>query len=303
MSYLCGLLGLSKQAYYKVDTNRIMESDLKEQMVLDYAKRIREVDGGIGLTKLWRMYAREHSKEWRMGRDHFVGLLREHGLSLRKRQHRVRTTDSRHGLPVYPNLVRELIVNAPNQVWVSDITYLEKGSGDEGNNPFYYLAMVTDLYTHEIVGWDLSRCLSKEGALRALDKAFRRLNGKEHSLIHHSDRGVQYASMEYVRRLRNKGIRISMNEKSDPKENAVAERVNGIIKNELLKGKELGSFEQVRELLSNAVRFYNQERPHMSCGMHTPLEAASMSGRLPKMWHSYREKAIEKAVCSDAAIS
>lgn len=281
-----------------------MAADLKEQVALDYARRVREDDGGIGLVKLWRMYVKEHSEGLRMGRDHFVRLMSDNGLCLRKRQRRIRTTDSRHGLPVYPNLTRELIVSAPNQVWVSDITYLERDDGvGEADNKFYYPAMITDLYTHEIVGWDLSRSLSKEGALRALDKALRRLNGKQQDLIHHSDRGVQYASMEYVKRLRAKGIQISMNEKSDPKENAVAERVNGIIKNELLKGKKLGSIEQAREVLGKAVRFYNQERPHMSCGMRTPLEAASMSGRLPKLWHSYREEAVEKANSGGATIS
>lgn len=293
MKFLCEVLGKSKQAYYKDDGNRVVQEGMKEQVIVDYVRKIRLKDAALGGAKLWRMYQRDQPEEMRLGRDHFKRVLRENGLCIRRRRRKPRTTNSRHGLPLYPNLVRDLIPTGPNQVWVSDITYLEKGSDDEGGK-FYYLALITDAYSHEIIGWDLSRTLNKEGALRALEKAFRRLNSQEQGLIHHSDRGLQYASLEYVKRLKKRGISISMTENGDPKENAVAERVNGIVKNELLKGKPLGTFEQVLEELNKAIRFYNQERPHMSCGMYTPMEAATMTGPLYKSWHSYREKAIEQ---------
>lgn len=269
--------------------------------MLDFARSVRVKDASIGCTKMWRMYQKMHTKDMQVGRDHFNRVLRENGMCIRRRCRKPRTTNSRHGLPLYPNLVRDLIPTRPNQVWVSDITYLEKGSDDE-EGKFYYLALITDAYSHEIIGWDLSRTLNKEGALRALEKAFRRLNGQERGLIHHSDRGLQYASLEYVKRLKKRGISVSMTENGDPKENAVAERVNGIVKNELLKGKPLGTFEQVLEELNKAIRFYNQERPHMSCGMYTPMEAATMTGPLSKSWHSYRDEAIEQNLAKENSL-
>lgn len=291
---LCEVIGYSKQAYYKhTDTGRALRKDCQERMALDYARQIREKDPGIGLVKLWKMYSGAYKGEAIMGRDQFVQILVNKGFALRKKSRKPRTTDSRHGLPLYPNLIRDLIVTRPNQVWVSDITYLDRGEDSEEGR-FCYLALITDMYTHEIVGWDVSRSLGKQGAIRALEKALKGRGEFNQGLIHHSDRGVQYASSEYVKRLRAKGICVSMTEKGDPKENAVAERANGIIKNELLKGKELSSFEQVVNKVEQAVNFYNRERPHMSCGMHTPQEAALMSGRLPKTWVSYRERAIDR---------
>lgn len=151
--------------------------------------------------------------------------MRLNELQIRNRSYRSRTTDSNHGLPVYPNLVRELIPSRPNQLWVSDITYWATGL-EEDERKFYYISLITDVYSHEIVGVDLSRTLSLDGLVRALDKALRRIR----KLIQHSDRGCQYASLKYVKKLKKTGIMISMTENGDPKENAIAERINGIKK-------------------------------------------------------------------------
>ena len=215
--------------------------------------------------------------------------MRANDLQVRNRNYRPRTTDSSHSFPVYPNLVRELIPSRPNQLWVSDITYWATGL-KEDEKKFYYISFITDAYSHEIIGVDLSRSLSLEGPVRALDKALRRLRKEKEPLIHHSDRGCQYASLRYVKKLRKAGIMISMTENGDPKENAIAERVNGIIKNEILGKRMAGNFEEALKSLNSAVAFYNTERPHMSCGMLTPFEAGQSSGNLGKKWRSYREE-------------
>lgn len=202
---------------------------MREKAALDFAKEVRQKAPGIGLVKLWYMYSREDRGELRIGRDKFVRFMRANELQVRNRNYRPRTTDSTHSFPVYRNLVRELIPSRPNQLWVSDITYWATGL-KEDEKKFYYISFITDAYSHEIIGVDLSRTLSLEGPVRALDKALRRLRKEKEPLIHHSDRGCQYASLKYVKKLKKAGIMISMTENGDPKENAIAERVNGIIK-------------------------------------------------------------------------
>ncbi|MBQ5507847.1 MAG: IS3 family transposase, partial [Prevotella sp.] len=215
-------------------------------------------------------------------------------LNVRKKRRRAKTTDSEHNLPLYPNLVKELIPIRPNQLWVSDITYMVIYlNAETGDYDFCYLSLVTDYYTKEIIGWCVGETLEAKFAIEALDMALKRLGSNPvHDLIHHSDRGVQYASYEYTGILKKNGIKISMTECGDPKDNAVAERVNGIIKNELLMGMAFFSIEEVRKALKVAIDFYNNERPHMSLDWKTPAEAALCIGELEKKWKSYREIAI-----------
>ena len=225
-------------------------------------------------------------------------IIDKYGLKVRRRRRRARTTDSSHDLPLYPNLVRELIPVRPNQLWVSDITYMAVcPNGQTDEYTFCYLSLVTDYYTKEIIGWCVGQTLETRFAVEALKMALDRLEGNPApDLIHHSDRGVQYASYAYTGILKANGIRISMTECGDPKDNAVAERVNGIVKNELLKDMSFGSIEEVRKALKVAVDFYNNERPHMSLDWKTPAEAALCTGELRKKWTSYREKAIKALV-------
>jgi len=269
-----------------------------EAFCVEYIKRIRQKDRGIGGGKLWKMYKKEFGDEHSVGYNRFYDIIERHNLKVRKKKRRAKTTDSDHNLPLYPNLVKELIPLRPNQLWVSDITYMVIYlNAQTGEYDFCYLSLVTDYYTKEIIGWRVGETLEAKFAIEALNMALERLDGKQAiDLIHHSDRGVQYASHDYTKLLKAHKIKISMTECGDPKENAVAERVNGIIKNELLMGMTFFSVEEVRKALKVAIDFYNNERPHMSLDWKTPAEAALCTGELEKKWVSYREKNIKSLV-------
>ncbi len=241
------------------------------------------------------MYKREFGEEHSVGYNRFYDIIERHNLKVRKKKRRAKTTDSDHDLPLYPNLAKELIPLRPNQLWVSDITYMAVClNAETGEYDFCYLSLVTDYYTKEIIGWCVGKTLEAKFAIEALNMALERLGGNPAiDLIHHSDRGVQYASYAYTDILKGNNIKISMTECGDPKENAVAERVNGIIKNELLMGLAFFSIEEVKRALKIAIDFYNNERPHMSLDWRTPAEAALCTGELQKKWVSYRENAIK----------
>ena len=293
----CELLGVSTQAYYK-HGNTDLRKLAEESFCVEFIKRVRQKDHGIGGGKLWKMYKREFGEEHSVGYNRFYDIIEKYNLKVRKKKRRVKTTDSGHGLPTYPNLVKELIPLRPNQLWVSDITYMVIYlNAQTGEYDFCYLSLVTDCYTKEIIGWCVGETLETKFAIEALNMALSRLNGNPaEGLIHHSDRGVQYASYDYTKLLKKHNIKISMTECGDPKDNAVAERVNGIIKNELLMGTSFFSIEEVRKALKVAIDFYNNERPHMSLDWKTPAEAALCTGELKKKWKSYRELAIKSLV-------
>ena len=269
-----------------------------ESFVVEFIHRIRQKDRGIGGGKLWQMYQREFGTEHSVGYNRFYDIIEKNNLKVRKKKRRTRTTDSNHGLPLYPNLVKELIPVRPNQLWVSDITYIVIYlNAQTGDYDFCYLSLVTDYYTKEIIGWCVGETLEAKFAIEALNMALSRLDKSlVYDLIHHSDRGVQYASYAYTDILRSNNIRISMTDCGDLKENAVAERVNGIIKNELLMGMSFFSIDEVRNAIKSAIDFYNNERPHMSLDWRTPAEAALCTGELQKKWVSYKEKAIKALV-------
>jgi putative transposase len=213
-----------------------------------------------------------------MGRDAFFDLLRENSLLVRKRRARKPRTTFASPWKRYPNLIRELVPTGANQVWVSDITYVRVGEG------FAYLSLITDAYSRKIVGYSLYRDLSARGCVAALRMALRG-NREREGLIHHSDRGLQYSSAAYMKVLGRK-IRISMTEKSDPLENAIAERVNGILKDELLE-KRFDSFNEAQKRIDEAVSVYNHLRPHLSIDMLTPAEAHTRTGSLKRHWKNY----------------
>lgn len=297
MTSQCELLGVSTQAYYKhgdTDLRKLAE----EAFCVEYIKRVRQKDHGIGGGKLWQMYKKEFGEDHSVGYNRFYDIIEKYDLKVRKKKRRAKTTDSDHNLPLYPNLVKELIPLRPNQLWVSDITYMVIYlNAQTGEYDFCYLSLVTDYYTKEIIGWCVGETLESKFAIEALNMALGRLSGIPASdLIHHSDRGVQYASYDYTNLLKKHHIKISMTECGDPKDNAVAERVNGIIKNELLMGMSFFSIEEVRKALKVAIDFYNNERPHMSLDWKTPAEAALCTGELEKKWKSYREFAIKSLV-------
>ena len=267
----------------------------EEAFCVEFIKRVRQKDRGIGGGKLWKMYKREFGDGHSVGYNRFYDIVEKYNLKVRKKKRRAKTTDSAHDQPLYPNLVKELIPLRPNQLWVSDITYMVVyRNAQTGEYDFCYLSLVTDYYTKEIIGWCVGETLEAKFAIEALNMALKRLGDNPvPDLIHHSDRGVQYASYDYTGILKKHGIKISMTECGDPKENAVAERVNGIIKNELLMGMSFFSIEEIRRALKVAIDFYNNERPHMSLDWKTPAEAALCTGELQKKWKSYREIAIK----------
>jgi putative transposase len=227
-----------------------------------------------------------------IGRDKLFDLLDEYGLLVRRRKRRrISTTDSNHPFRKYPNLVRELEVDGPNQLWVSDITYISL------KDRFCYLSLITDAYSRKIIGYCLHPTLRKEGPLAALRMA---LDGIEEAPqarpIHHSDRGLQYCCAEYIAVLESKGMGISMTEKGDPYENAIAERVNGILKTEFMMDKDFASFEQALSAAKSAIDIYNSQRPHASCGYLTPEQAHLRQGPMKAKWKPKKKTDKKKEV-------
>ena len=285
---------MTKQAYYKHDESKVLARAAREAFALEYIRRIRSKDPGMGGDKIWHMYRRDFTGNSPIGRDWFENIINKHNLKVRLKVRKPRTTDSTHGLPTYPNLVKDLIPTRPNQLWVSDITYITIWL-DAYHYAFCYLSLILDAYTEEIVGWSVGPTLDAQYPIQALEMALKRLDGQEHiDLIHHSDRGCQYASTRYVKLLKDNNIRISMTESGDPKDNAQAERINNTMKNELLKGIRFTCIKEVIDAVEQAVDFYNNERPHMSIDMMTPAMAAFCEGEIKKRWISYREKAIRE---------
>ena len=289
---LCRLFGVSKQAYYQYDEDVALAKAAREEFALQYIREIRKLDPGIGGVKLWYMYKSEFGCDYPIGRDRFCRILDENGLKLRLRIKRPRTTDSTHGLPTYPNLIKEYIPTAANQLWVSDMTYVVIMDNDFHYH-FCYLSLILDAYSEEIIGWSVGPTLETTYPIEALRMALQRIRGKDVRLIHHSDRGCQYASREYINILKANGIQISMTESGDPKDNAQAERINNTMKNELLKGKVFRSINEVIAAVAVAVDFYNNRRPHMSIGMMTPAMAAESTGDRDMKWKSWRFEAIK----------
>ena len=290
MGLLCRLFGKSWQAYYQ-HRDTMAERRMREEIVLQYIREVRQLDPGISGEKIHFMYKRQFGKDYKymVGRDKMEEIIARNNLYVRVRHKRPRTTDSTHGLPTFPNLIKELIPERKNQVWVTDITYIPIWISDY-EYIFCYLSMITDYYTKEIIGWYVGETMEAWCSVECLMMALEQLVGLDAvDLIHHSDRGVQYVSAAYTSVLIEAGVKISMTECGDPKENAVAERQNNTIKNEFLKDIRFHSMEEVREAVRKAIEFYNNERPHMSLNNMTPRQAASYKGQISKKWTSYRE--------------
>lgn len=275
---LCKLFGKSRQAYYK--RNYFNEEKLQDEMLaLELVAGIRRELPGIGVHKLyWLMRQPLKTNGVKLGRDKLNELLRRQGLLIRKRKRIPKTTYSLHWLKKYPNLLKELVVSQSEEAWVSDITYISVGSD------FNYLYLITDAYSHKIVGYCLHSLLTNEGALLALDMALKSRTKFLPAMIHHSDRGIQYCSFDYVRNLKDNNIEISMTENGDPYENAMAERINGILKNEFNLNRLFKNKHEATLAVQNSINAYNQYRPHMSCNYMTPGQAHETELELIKLW-------------------
>lgn len=261
ISSLCPLLGYSRQAYHKWERSQCRDEGL-ERDVLAVVADLRRSMPRLGTGKLWYLL---NANGLRIGRDRLYGLLRRQGLLVKAFKRRAVTTDSRGWRHQYPNLVKGISVESPNQVWVSDITYLPTASG------FVYLSLVTDVYSRRIMGWSVSPTLASSGPLEALRLAFENCSpAPAEGLIHHSDRGGQYCSAEYVRLLSAHNARVSMTQDGSPYDNGIAERVNGILKREWLDMCAFEGLEDARRAVGEAVRHYNCERPHYALRMEVP---------------------------------
>lgn len=257
---LCRSFGYSKQAYYR--SQRFGSRQERECYLVGLVEELRHDLPRLGGVKLWKLL---NENGVRVGRDELFRLLGRHGLLVKRRKRRAVTTDSKGWHRQYPNLVKGLEVSRPNQVWVSDITYVTTRSG------FVYLSLVTDVYSRRIMGWHVHPTLDSGGPLRALYRAVCQVEDAALAgLVHHSDRGCQYCSEQYVSTLSHRGIKISMTQDGSPYDNAIAERVNGILKQEWLDGEHFANVQEVRDKVEEVVGLYNAKRPHMAIGFNTP---------------------------------
>lgn len=274
------LLGYSRQSYYqgiKFIQQKAYEADVIIEEVLRYRKHQKRIGTRKLVEEMSGFLAAHH---FQIGRDAMFNLLAERGLLITKRKRRgCITTLSKHRFKRYPNIIRDFIPVAPNQLWVSDITYIHLVDG------FAYLSLITDAYSRKIVGFYLSNDLSANGPLQSLKMALK-ANQNIVNLIHHSDRGVQYCCDAYVKLLQDKRIKISMTENGDPLENAIAERVNGILKQELLE-EQFPNFLIAQKDVAIACSTYNHLRPHGSIDNLKPAEAHQQTGLIKKRWKNY----------------
>jgi putative transposase len=273
---LCGLFGISRQAYHQY-CERATEKAFKTDIVLREVKELRKDQRRVGTRKLLvhlEGVLERHSIK--MGRDALFDLLRKHNLLIRRRKRKAKTTDSTHPWRKYPNLIKSFKPNKTNQLWVSDITYVTTEEG------FVYLFLITDAYSHKVVGYCPSFTLEAGAALAALRMALAQLKEGEKP-IHHSDRGSQYCCIDYVALLNKPRLSISMTENSDPWENAIAERINGILKNDLLPERMVSKKEAIG-YIHYYIDIYNNVRLHSSVDNLTPQQAHLKTGELRKLW-------------------
>lgn len=286
LAKLCGWFGITRQAYYYHNW-KAFEVVNQHYIVVDRIKEIRKNHPRLGTRKLFDMlqpFFKEH--QLKMGRDALFSLLYESHLLVRKRKRKISTTNSYHRFRKYPNLIRGFIPTAINQLWVSDITYWKIGES------YVYISFITDTYSHKIVGYHVAQTLETIESIQALKMALGTLSEKPKYLIHHSDRGIQYCSNSYVKLLQDYNLKISMTENGDPLENAIAERINGIIKDEYLHNYQVNNIKEAKSLLKAVVALYNNERPHMSISNLTPNEVHQSTEKLKlsKLWKNYYKK-------------
>ena len=279
ITYACNLFGYNRQVYYR-SKSRVAHHQQRAEIVISLVQAVRLKMPRLGGKKLYHILEGE-LKDLGVGRDKLYDILRANHLLIKpKRQYHI-TTNSHHRFRKHKNLIKGLSVSRPEEVWVSDITYI----GDRVQPQ--YLALVTDSYSKKIVGYDVSDSLSTAGAARALKMAIKGRDYREKRLIHHSDRGLQYCSDQYQELLEKNKIKCSMTEQYDPYENATAERINGILKQEFILGIKVKDLELMKCLVKESIKIYNSDRPHLSCQMHTP---EYMHGQCEVEIKTYRRK-------------
>jgi putative transposase len=274
---LCTDVSKSRQSYYERGWQSQSE-DCTINEVVQLVHQERKLLPRLGTRKLYYLLKQElEERALKVGRDKLFTILREKHLLLGKKRKYAKTTMSKHWLKKYPNLIKDVSLERPEQVFVSDITYISTEAG------FSYLSLVSDACSKKIMGYALSTHLGVEGCVTALQMALadRRTNKP---LIHHSDRGLQYCSKDYVGILNDHHVQISMTTNGDPYENAIAERMNGILKEEFYCSSTFGDHEQAEQHIAQSIKLYNTRRPHLSCHMLTPEMAHDKVTLRPKSW-------------------
>lgn len=288
LGVICGLFGKTRQAHYKQQRSA-EKLGMEHVIIIKRVQEIRKDMPRIGTRKLYFLLCdtlRGHGIT--IGRDSLFNLLADYGMLVRRRKRKQAcTTDSNHLFKRYPNLIRERMIIAADQLWVSDITYIGLPAD------FCYLSLITDAYSRKIVGYCLYPNLKKEGPLLALEMALQiRDKSAPPGLMHHSDRGRQYCSDAYISQLTGSSITISMTEKGDPYENAMAERINGVLKAEFGLDKTFKNYEEAAVAVSRSILVYNQQRPHGSCNYLTPDQAHLQQGKLKARWKPRKKKMV-----------
>lgn len=270
MSCLCRYWGVSRQAYYKA----VRQHDIKqkeERILVSKVKQVRRQQVKLGTKKVFNELREDIRKCGKgFGRDKFFDLLRKYDLLIKRKRKYAVTTNSDHPFYKYRNELKEATITSANRAWVSDITYLKTRNG------FAYLSLITDVYSRKIVGWQLDKSLGVEATLQALHKALSQCSDTN-GLIHHSDRGIQYCCHAYTEVLHKKRIKISMGATGNCYDNAMAERVNGILKDEYLLDSEFTDIEQARKATEQAIYLYNNKRPHWSLNLQKPSNVHALS--------------------------
>jgi putative transposase len=263
---MCGVLGVSRDAFYKRE-KRVVSGNSIREVTLELVRSVRADEPRTGTRKLHHRIEPElRERGLKVGRDRLFKVLREEELLVKPRKKFTRTTYSRHRYAVAANVFKNATITQPNQAFVSDITYLNVG------NEAAYLFLVTDVFSRKIVGYHLSRDLSHYSALQAVGRALDGVKSGTQALIHHSDRGCQYCCHEYLDFLHSYGVISSMTDESHCYQNAIAERVNGILKGEFFLDQRFSSFDSALHAVHRAVRIYNTKRTHWSLGLQTPEE-------------------------------
>lgn len=275
----CELFGFSKQAYYKQGIRKDLFVE-KEAQTKKAVLHIRRQMPRIGTRKLYYLLKEEFTEQGiKIGRDKLFRLLRKEGLLVVKKKKYTVTTHSKHWMRKYPNLIKSLPLTRPEQVWVADITYIDT------EEQTAYLHLITDAYSKKIMGYELCHDMEASSTLKALKMALKNRIYIDQPLIHHSDRGLQYCSKLYTGLLLKNNIQISMTENGDPYENAVAERINGILKDEFGFGEVFTDLTEALYQTRESINIYNTMRPHLSCQMYTPKQMHQQQNRKLKTWN------------------
>jgi putative transposase len=286
---LCGVcrqLGYSKQAYYK-SLSRKKAAGSQQQQIKERVLAVRHQLPRLGTRKLYKLLGDEFKQQGlKIGRDGLFDLLRRQSLLVVRKRKYVSTTDSRLWMRQYPNLVQGMELSRPEQVWVADITYLTTKQG------YNYLHLVTDAYSKKIMGYKISDNLSASPTIQALKMALKHRYYRQ-ALVHHSDRGLQYCSKEYTSLLKENNVSISMTQNGSPYDNAIAERINGILKQEFGLDELFENIQEAGKQIDESIALYNDLRPHMSNHLLTPNQMHRQDKLKPRAWHKKTTRTLE----------